>query len=57
MRLDVYYCPKCDRTISKDRVEQVDSGQRMVAFQVGRMQFGKRELVEGVSADSTAPMR
>lgn len=21
---DVYYCPKCDRTIPKERVEQVD---------------------------------
>lgn len=24
MRMDVYYCPKCDRTISKERVEQAD---------------------------------
>ena len=24
MRFSVYYCPKCDRSISKERVEQVD---------------------------------
>lgn len=24
MRQDVYYCPKCDRTIPKGRVEQAD---------------------------------
>ena len=24
MRLDVYYCPKCDRTIPKERVGQAD---------------------------------
>ncbi len=24
MRPDVYYCPKCDRTITKERVEQED---------------------------------
>ena len=39
------------------RVEHAENDQHMVAFQVGRMQFGKRELGEGVSADSTAPMR
>jgi hypothetical protein len=38
------------------RVEHVENDQHTVAFQVGRMQFGKRELVEGVSADSTATM-
>ncbi len=24
MRRDVYYCPKCDRTISKERLVQTD---------------------------------
>ncbi len=36
------------------RVEDVDSGERTVAFQVRRMQFGERELVEDAPADSTA---
>ena len=28
IRRNVYYCPKCDKTISKDRVEKIDTELR-----------------------------
>ena len=36
------------------RVEHADTGERTVAFQVRRMQFGERELVANAPADSAA---
>ena len=36
MRLDVYYCAKCDRTIPKERVEQVD-GELRSRFGIDRL--------------------
>ena len=38
------------------RVEHAAAGERMVAFQVRRMQFGEREVMKDTGADSPAPV-